>query len=118
MGSVEARAEESAEHVGASNKEAYVGAALGRAHRHEGGIKSPFRRHKAARKEKKATRPKSRYPHETRSLHPRKLTDDELMQEYNANNTATPNRPFGREQRNKKVYAELQRRGYEIDYGQ
>jgi hypothetical protein len=58
MGDVEERAEESAEHVGASNKGAYVGAALGRAHRGEGGKpgrkapRSPFARRKAARKEK------------------------------------------------------------------
>ena len=61
VGAVEARAEESAEHVGAHNKEAYVGAALGRAHRHEGGGsthgRSPFARRKAARKERAAAAP-------------------------------------------------------------
>ena len=52
MGAVEERAEESAKHVEAHDKEEYVGAALGRAHRHQGGTKSPFRRHKEARKAK------------------------------------------------------------------
>lgn len=59
MGQVEERAEESAEHVGAHDKQAYVGAALGRAHRGEGGkkgrkapAKSPFRRRKEESQQK------------------------------------------------------------------